>query len=54
MTLRLWPTANITLKILYYVSTIETISCLHYSLGPVYEFVCVSIRSGNLNCFRVK
>ena len=24
------------------------------SLGPVYEFVCVSFRTGNLNCFRVK
>ena len=26
----------------------------HISLGPVYEFVCVSFRTGNLNCFRVK
>ena len=25
-----------------------------YSLGPVYEFVCDSFRTGNLNCFRVK
>jgi hypothetical protein len=24
------------------------------SLGPVYEFVCVSFTTGNLNCFRVK
>ena len=24
------------------------------SLGPVYEFVCDSFRTGNLNCFRVK
>ena len=24
------------------------------SLGPVYEFVCVSFSTGNLNCFRVK
>ena len=24
------------------------------SLGPVYEFVCISFRTGNLNCFRVK
>ena len=26
----------------------------YYSLGPVYEFVCVSFSTGNLNCFRVK
>ena len=26
----------------------------HISLGPVYEFVCISFRTGNLNCFRVK
>ena len=26
----------------------------HISLGPVYEFVCVSFTTGNLNCFRVK
>ena len=25
-----------------------------YSLGPVHEFVCISFRTGNLNCFRVK
>ena len=25
-----------------------------YSLEPVYEFVCVSFRTCNLNCFRVK
>ena len=25
-----------------------------FSLGPVYEFVCVLFRTGNLNCFRVK
>jgi hypothetical protein len=25
-----------------------------YSLGPVYEFVCDSFTTGNLNCFRVK
>ena len=25
-----------------------------YSLGPVYEFVCISFSTGNLNCFRVK
>ena len=25
-----------------------------FSLGPVYEFVCVSFTTGNLNCFRVK
>jgi hypothetical protein len=24
------------------------------SLGPVYEFVCDSFRTGKLNCFRVK
>ena len=24
------------------------------SLGPVHEFVCISVRTGNLNCFRVK
>jgi hypothetical protein len=30
------------------VSTIK--SC---SLGPVYEFVCISFRTDNLNCFRV-
>ncbi len=24
------------------------------SLGPVYEFVCISFRTDNLNCFRVK
>ena len=24
------------------------------SLGPVHEFVCISFRTGNLNCFRVK
>ncbi len=23
-----------------------------YSLGPVYEFVCISFRTDNLNCFR--
>ena len=23
------------------------------SLGPVYEFVCISFRTDNLNCFRV-
>ena len=22
------------------------------SLGPVYEFVCISFRTDNLNCFR--
>ena len=22
-----------------------------YSLGPVYELVCISFRTGNLNCF---
>jgi hypothetical protein len=27
---------------------------LYSSLGPVYEFVCVSFRTGNLNCFKVK
>ena len=27
---------------------------INYSLGPVYEFVCDSFRTGNLNCFRVK
>jgi hypothetical protein len=26
----------------------------YISLGPVYEFVCDSFRTGNLNCFRVK
>jgi hypothetical protein len=26
--------------------------CL-YSLGPVYEFVCISFRTDNLNCFKV-
>jgi hypothetical protein len=26
--------------------------CPH-SLGPVYEFVCVSFRTGNLNCMAV-
>jgi hypothetical protein len=25
-----------------------------FSLGPVYEFVCDSFRTGKLNCFRVK
>ena len=24
-----------------------------HSLGPVYEFVCISFRTDNLNCFRV-
>jgi hypothetical protein len=24
-----------------------------FSLGPVYEFVCISFRTDNLNCFRV-
>ena len=24
------------------------------SQGPVHEFVCISFRTGNLNCFRVK
>ena len=28
-------------------------NCNH-SLGPVHEFVCISFRTGNLNCFRVK
>ena len=26
----------------------------NYSLGPVHEFVCISFRTGNLNCLRVK
>ena len=25
-----------------------------FSLGPVHEFVCISFRTGNLNCFRIK
>jgi hypothetical protein len=25
---------------------------IHRSLGPVYEFVCISFRTDNLNCFR--
>ena len=25
-----------------------------FSLGPVYAFVCISFRTGNLNCFSVK
>jgi hypothetical protein len=25
---------------------------IHCSLGPVYEFVCISFRTDNLNCFR--
>ena len=24
------------------------------SLGPVHEFACISFKTGNLNCFRVK
>ena len=28
-------------------------SIIHVSLGPVYELVCISFRTGNLNCFRV-
>ena len=27
---------------------------VYISLGPVYEFVCISFRTDNLNCFRVK
>ena len=27
---------------------------LTLSLGPVHEFVCISFRTCNLNCFRVK
>ena len=30
------------------VSAFET----PYSLGPLYEFVCISFRTDNLNCFR--
>ena len=26
-------------------------SSKQYSLGPVYEFVCISFRTDNLNCF---
>ena len=32
----------------------ENIWGFAYSLGPVYEFVCDSFRTGNLNCFRVE
>ena len=32
----------------------ETWHDLFTSLGPVYEFVCDSFRTGKLNCFRVK
>ena len=28
------------------------INSLTSSLGPVYEFVCISFRTDNLNCFR--
>ena len=24
----------------------------HFSLGPVYKFVCILFRTDNLNCFR--
>ena len=27
-------------------------SMIKYSLGPAYEFVCISFRTDNLNCFR--
>ena len=26
--------------------------CDKYSLGPLYEFECISFRTDNLNCFR--
>ena len=40
-----------------YVSTTERVkmsAIFRTSLGPVHEFVCISFRIGNLNCFRVK
>jgi hypothetical protein len=42
---------NPVLSVSFYTSH----ACMiRYSLGPVYEFVCDSFRTGNLNCFRVK
>ena len=35
-------------------STWRALFNVQNSLGPVYEFVCVSFTTGNLNCFRVK
>jgi hypothetical protein len=36
------------------VENFQLDNCFPISLGPVYEFVCVSFTTGNLNCFRVK
>ena len=37
---------NKSLLIYYYMASIR------FRLGPVYEFVCISFRTDNLNCFR--
>ena len=36
------------------LKTMPKVPHTQISLGPVYEFVCVSFSTGNLNCFRVK
>jgi hypothetical protein len=37
-------------KELYFIEhNVGNFTC---SLGPVYEFVCISFRTDNLNCFR--
>ena len=38
----------------HFVINFITTKKVAYSLGPVHEFVCISFRTGNLNCFRVK
>ena len=61
------PLWKITIKPLFVViTTIVRLRCLleilyseqsftiQFSLGPVHEFVCISFRTGNFNCFRVK
>ena len=38
----------LTCKQIFYPNQVCIID---YSLGPVYEFVCISFRTDNLNCF---
>ena len=35
------------------MSNLQVVMKIVLSLGPVYEFVCISFRTNNLNCFRV-
>jgi hypothetical protein len=34
-----------------FVTAVAYCAVSHVSLGPVYEFVCISFRTDNLNCF---